>query len=190
VTLTPTLALVLTLAACAGASNQASPAPVDDRTASAAAFASIADVFAHPRCMNCHPAGDSPLVGDDSHPHLMEVTRGDDGRGVLTILCANCHQRQNLVGERLPPGAPDWRLPPASSKMVFQGRTPGELCRQILDPAHNGGHTADEILHHLTDDALVKWGWSPGEGRTPAPRTHAEFAARATEWIRLGGACP
>jgi hypothetical protein len=29
-----------------------------------------------PRCMNCHPAGDVPLQGDDSHIHTMLPQRG------------------------------------------------------------------------------------------------------------------
>ena len=35
----------------------------------------------HPRCMNCHPSGDVPLQGDDSHLHVQNVKRGDDGQG-------------------------------------------------------------------------------------------------------------
>ena len=36
---------------------------------SRAAFLAAYKVFMHPRCMNCHPKGDAPLQGDDSHVH-------------------------------------------------------------------------------------------------------------------------
>src|SRR5258706_10489455 len=44
------------------------------------AFLEAYKVFMHPRCMNCHPSGDAPLQGDDSHIHLQNVTRGPDGK--------------------------------------------------------------------------------------------------------------
>src|SRR5262245_10196620 len=34
-----------------------------------AAFTEAFKVFSHPRCVNCHPAGDAPLQGEDSRPH-------------------------------------------------------------------------------------------------------------------------
>src|SRR5438445_602908 len=48
--------------------------------AAAAAFEAMLPVLRHPRCMNCHSAGDFPRQGDDSHPHAMNVRRGLDGR--------------------------------------------------------------------------------------------------------------
>src|SRR5688572_11603649 len=48
---------------------------------SAQAFIKAYRVFMHPRCMNCHPVGDAPLQGDDSHIHAQNVTRGPDGKG-------------------------------------------------------------------------------------------------------------
>jgi len=47
--------------------------------ASAAAFEAMLPVLHHPRCMNCHSAGDFPRQGDDSHPHAMNVRRGPKG---------------------------------------------------------------------------------------------------------------
>ncbi|WP_207515316.1 hypothetical protein [Longitalea luteola] len=40
---------------------------------SKAAFAEAYAVFMHPRCMNCHPSGDVPLQGDDSHLHIINA---------------------------------------------------------------------------------------------------------------------
>jgi hypothetical protein len=37
----------------------------DRASRSRAMFAEVAKVLTGPRCMNCHPAGDHPLQGDD-----------------------------------------------------------------------------------------------------------------------------
>jgi hypothetical protein len=140
--------------------------------------------------MNCHPAGDVPLQGDDSHPHAQNVRRGPDGKGKYALKCANCHQDANLPGPNMPPGNPNWRLPPPEMRMVFQGKTPGELARQLKDPKQNGNRSLEQLLHHLTEDGLVLGGWDPGDGRTKPPLTHAEFARKMREWIEKGAAEP
>ena len=86
--------------------KNAAPSRRDDAGARAA-FLAAYPVFMHPRCMNCHPAGDVPLQGDDSHPHAQNVKRGPDGRGKYALKCANCHQQSNLPGENMPPGNPN-----------------------------------------------------------------------------------
>src|SRR6202140_5726086 len=105
-----------------------------DANASRAAFLQIYRVLTSPRCQNCHPAGDAPLQGDDSHVHLQNVQRGPDGHGVTAMRCDTCHQTANLSGAHMPPGNPKWALTPPAEKMVFVGRSPAELCRQIKDP--------------------------------------------------------
>src|SRR5258705_3593633 len=47
-----------------------------------AAFETVRSVLQSPRCVNCHPAGDVPLQGDDSHLHEPPIRRGPEGRGV------------------------------------------------------------------------------------------------------------
>jgi cytochrome c5 len=163
--------------------------PRDDE-ASRAAFLEGYKVLMHPRCMNCHPAGDVPLQGDDSHPHAQNVRRGPDGKGKYALKCANCHQDANLPGLNMPPGNPNWHLPPPEMRMVFQGKTPGELARQLKDPKQNGNRSLEQLLHHLTEDGLVLGGWDPGDGRTKPPLTHAEFARKMREWIEKGAAEP
>src|SRR6266404_5354274 len=69
-----------------------------DANASRAAFLQIYRVLTSPRCQNCHPAGDAPLQGDDSHVHLQNVTRGKDGRGVYGMRCDTCHQSNESSG--------------------------------------------------------------------------------------------
>jgi hypothetical protein len=161
-----------------------------DDAAAKAAFKEAYKVFLHPRCMNCHPSGDVPLQGDDSRPHTQNVQRGPDGKGKFALKCGNCHQEANLAGENMPPGNPNWHLPPPEMKMVFQGKTVGELADQLKDPKRNGGKTLEQILHHVAEDKLVLAGWEPGDGRTKPPLSHAEFVAKMREWVEKGAASP
>ena len=109
-----------------------------DSIASVNAFMQVYQVLKSPRCMNCHPAGDIPLQGDDSHLHTMSPIRGEEGKGVYAMKCSNCHQPTNSPGLNTPPGNPKWALPPADMKMVFEGRSPRELALQIMDYKRNG----------------------------------------------------
>jgi hypothetical protein len=161
-----------------------------DAAASRAAFLEAYKVLTHPRCMNCHPSGDRPLQGDDSHAHSQNVQRGADGKGKYALKCANCHQLANLPGENMPPGNPNWHLPPPQMRMVFQGKSPAELARQLKDPKLNGGKTLEQLLHHVTEDKLVLGGWEPGDGRTRPPLSHAEFVRKMREWVEKGAAVP
>ena len=161
-----------------------------DEAASRAAFLDAYKVFMHPRCMNCHPAGNAPLQGDDSHLHAQNVQRGSDGKGLYALKCANCHQEKNLPGANMPPGNLTWHLPPANMPMVFQGKTPGELARQLKDPKQNGGKTLEEIIHHVSEDKLVGWGWQPGDGRSKPPLSREEFVQKIRDWIDSGAAAP
>ena len=156
---------------------------------SKAAFIEAYKVFMHPRCMNCHPAGDVPLQGDDSRLHAQGVKRGKDGKGLFAMKCSNCHQPANTPGENMPPGNPNWHLPPANMKMVFQGKTPAQLAAQFKDPKLSG-KTLKELLHHVEEDKLVLGGWDPGDGRTTPPLSHEEFVAKVKEWIEKGAAVP
>src|ERR1700750_1479763 len=77
-----------------------------DSVASVQAFMDVYKVLMSPRCMNCHPAGDRPLQGNDSHIHIMNVQRGKDGKGLYALKCSNCHQPTNVAGLHTPPGNP------------------------------------------------------------------------------------
>ncbi len=163
-------------------------APRDD-AAAAAAFEAIIPVLHHPRCMNCHSRGDFPRQGDDSHRHTMDVRRGPDGDGIAAVKCSSCHQEHNLEGAHMPPGTPEWHLPPPGMPMIWEGRTDGELCELFKDPTQNGGRDVDGIVEHMSTP-LVLWGWHPGDGRTPVPMPQEEFLARVKEWAAKGAACP
>ena len=127
------------------------------------AFLEAYKIFMHPRCMNCHPAGDVPLQGDDSHLHAQGVKRGKDGKGLYAMKCKNCHQDANLIGDNLPPGHPNWHLPPANRKMVFEGKSPRQLAMGFKDAKFTGFNTMDKFLHHIEHDGLVKHSFTYGE---------------------------
>ena len=86
------------------------------------------------------------------------------------------------------PGHPKWHLAPAS--MAWAGKSLGEICRQIKDPARNGGLDMPALLKHMAEDTLVGWAWAPGGKRTPAPGTQAAFGATMRAWAETGAVCP
>lgn len=159
-------------------------------SASVAAFEAIVSVLRNPRCVNCHSTGDFPRQGDDGHAHAMNVRRGPDGKGVTAEKCSTCHQEHNLGEEHLPPGAPNWRLPPADMPMIWGGLTDRQICEQLKDPARNGHRSVERIREHMSEDKLVAWGWDPGPGRAGVPMPKDEFVAKVNAWISGGAACP
>ncbi|MBC7775434.1 MAG: hypothetical protein H7246_08345 [Phycisphaerae bacterium] len=169
--------------------NDTSEAIKNDSIKSVKAFMQVYTVLMSPRCMNCHPSGDVPLQGDDSHLHTMSPQRGKDGKGVTAMKCANCHQATNTPGLHTPPGHPNWHLPPADMKMVFQGRTPHQLAKQLIDPEQNGHKSKEQLIAHATD-ALVLAAWNPGEGRSLPPMSHEAFAKAWVTWIKNGAYAP
>ena len=160
-----------------------------DSVESVKAFMQVYGVLMSPRCMNCHPSGDVPLQGDDSHLHTMLPKRGKDGKGLYAMKCTNCHQPENTLGIHTPPGNPDWHLPPADMKMIFQGRTPNQLAKQLIDPKRNGNKDTKKLIEHADDD-LVLAGWNPGEGRTLPPISHAAFKKAWITWLTKGAHAP
>ena len=163
------------------------------KDAGIAAFETVKAVFQHPRCQNCHIPGDAPLFGDGgARPHAMSVVRGPDGNGAPGLTCATCHGAANppdAWGAGMPPGAPNWKLPPPQHKMVFIGLSSGDLCRLVKDPAKNGGKNFDALIKHVADDKLVAWGWNPGIGRDAVPIAHDEFVSKFKEWVAAGAPC-
>jgi hypothetical protein len=159
----------------------------DPAQRSAALFAEAAKVLTHPRCMNCHPAGDRPRQGDLRRPHQPPVFRGEDGFGLPALRCPVCHQQANVDAGRVP-GNPIWHLAPG--EMGWEGKTVGEICAQIKDPKRNGNRSLDEIVHHVGTDHLVGWAWAPGAGRQSAPGTQAQTGALLAEWVKSGAVCP
>lgn len=165
-------------------------APIADKSErSRAIFVEASRVMLHPRCKNCHPAGDTPMQGEANVaiPHDPPVLRGEDNQGLPGLRCDGCHQDRNLELQRVP-GAPKWQLAPR--EMAWFDKNPHLLCEQIKDPARNGKKTLAQIVEHSGHDELVAWGWQPGHGREPAPGTQAQFGALMDAWVKEGAVCP
>jgi hypothetical protein len=152
-----------------------------------ALFDEASRVLLHPRCVNCHVSGDSPAQGSSLARHEPPVVRGPSDRGVIGMECGGCHQDRNLELSRVP-GAPDWRLPPRV--MAWVGRTPAQLCEQLVDRERNGGRSLAQVIDHVGHDPFVAWGWQPGADRPAAPGSQPEFAALMAAWVENGATCP
>jgi cytochrome c5 len=159
----------------------------DKTERSQALFAEAGKVITHPRCVNCHPASNRPLQGNDSHPHQPLVVRGEDGLGAIGMRCTTCHGPANFDPGGVP-GHPLWHVAPI--EMAWAGKTLGEICAQIKDPKRNGGKSMEQLIEHMSDDTLVGWGWAPGGNREPAPGTQKEFGQLIRAWAETGAACP
>lgn len=159
----------------------------EDRVKSVALFQEAAKVFRHPRCMNCHPAGDQPTQGHDLHVHLMNVQRGAKDHGATALQCSACHGTENNKFSQVP-GAPKWALAPKS--MGWQGLNDAQLCRALKDPRKNHGMTMEQFIKHNAEDELVAWGWNPGAGREPVPGTQQQFGRLVADWVASGAHCP
>lgn len=159
----------------------------DKAERSAALFEEAGKVLLHPRCINCHPAGDTPLQGEGGQVHEPRVERGSGGHGRVGLRCSTCHERANFDPGRVP-GAPSWHLAPAS--MAWEGLSLGEICAGLKDRAKNGDRSVREIVAHMTEDPLVAWAWEPGADREPAPGPREVFGELIRAWASAGAVCP
>lgn len=155
-------------------------------------FATMMKVISHKRCVNCHPAGNRPRQGEDSHIHYFNVQRGEDGHGLAAVQCSTCHQAENNLISGVP-GAPHWHLAPRS--MGWEGMTTIEIATAMVDPARNGGRSIADIEKHLTEDQLVLWAFEPGlkangETREMPPVSKAEFIQAVKDWVAAGAPIP
>ena len=168
--------------------------PVVDQATGLAAWQDIYEVFAHPRCANCHVEDDHPRWSGPHYGapriHALNVMRGVDGSGFGNpgLRCTTCHFASNSNVLYGPPGAPAWHLAPV--EMAWFGKSSAAICAQIKDPERNGGRTIAEVAEHVRDDALVAWGWAPGPGREPAPGSAEETFAAIERWDAAGAPCP
>jgi hypothetical protein len=187
--------------ACSPASPQPAPASLKQPSEfqsianpaerSLAIFAEIGKVLTHPRCMNCHPSGEHPLQGADHHEHRPPVWRSDTGS--YGTPCGECHTEKNVTLHEAAtyksiPGQPRWGVAPLS--MAWEGKSLGEICRQLKDTARNGGRDLALLQEHVARDDLVAWGWTPGPGREPAPGTQEAAGQLVQAWIDSGAECP
>ncbi len=169
-----------------------SPSPSPTQTEGEEAYEKVMAVLSHKRCVNCHPSGDRPRQGEDSHIHNFNVQRGPDNHGMAAVKCQTCHQEENnnLSGV---PGAPEWHLAPL--KMKWEGLTKAEIARSILNPENNGGRSLEEPVHHLTEHPLVLWAWEPGLDAAGNPREKPpvpvdEYIEAVKIWAAAGTPIP
>jgi hypothetical protein len=163
----------------------------NQRERSRAIFGEIGKLLTNPRCMNCHPAGDHPLQGNDQREHIPPVWRGETGH--LATNCAGCHTERNVTLHEAAsyqsiPGQPRWGVAPLS--MAWEGRSLGDICRQLKDVNLNGGRDLALLQEHVAKDDLVAWAWNPGEGREPAPGNQQLAGQLVQAWIDSGAECP
>jgi hypothetical protein len=163
----------------------------DAKGRSRAIFGEIGKLLTNPRCMNCHPASEHPLQGADQHEHIPPVWRGEDGHYATN--CSGCHTERNVTLHEAAsyqsiPGNPRWGVAPSS--MAWEGKSLGEICRQLKDVSRNGGRDLAMLQEHVAKDDLVAWGWSPGAGREPAPGSQEAAGKLFQAWIDSGAECP
>lgn len=164
---------------------------VDRAARSRAIFNEVGKLIANPRCMNCHPAGDRPLQGNDQHEHMPPVWRAESGH--FEVPCSECHSSQNTTlyegaNYQSIPGHPRWGFAPLS--MSWQYKSPREICLQIKDVQLNGGRDLVALQEHIAKDDLVGWAWNPNKGREPAPGTQEQAGRPFQTWIDSGAECP
>ncbi|CAM1364700.1 hypothetical protein [Tenacibaculum xiamenense] len=156
------------------------------------AFNKMMDVLTHKRCVNCHPSDNVPKQGEDSHPHYFGMTRGENNMGYQATKCTTCHQNENNNFSGVP-GAPEWSLAPQS--MHWEGLSRVEIAKSMLNRENNGNRSHEEVMHHLTEHALVLWAWTPGVNANGIPREQPpvpkdEYIKAVKKWFKNGAIIP
>lgn len=178
------------------------PASVAQETDdAAAAWSRISEVVTHPRCANCHVGAEGrPIWSGPSYEkayglekggwmhHGMFIHGGESRIGAENVPCSTCHMEENSDVAHGPPGAHVWLLPPV--EMEWFGKSGAEICRQLKDPAQNGGRSLEAVADHIARDDLVHWGWKPGGTREPAPYSREQIAADLRVWAGANAPCP
>ena len=173
------------------------PTAAQSRADGLAAWQRVYSVLTHPRCINCHTATNYPQQGDDRHPHLFNVVRGQSGGGVPAFTCAACHQLANADTTGVP-GARDWHLAPLSMQWqdVRDEIMPtAVVCRAVTNRSKNHNLDGPGLLKHHDEEPLVLWAFQPGlrsDGtpRSLPPLSHADFVAATRTWVGAGMPCP
>ena len=131
------------------------------------------------------PSGGRAADANRSHDaaHAVRGAR-PDGHGAPGLPCNACHHAANYAESGVP-GHPKWHLAPAS--MAWAGKSLGEICRQIKDPARNGGldMPAPAAAHGRGHSGRLGLGARAASAR-PAPGTQAEFGATMRAWAETG----
>ena len=151
----------------------------DTAARSAAIFTELGKVLTHPRCLNCHPAGDRPRQGDVSRLHQPPVERGADGFGLPALRCPICHGQANFDPAGMP-GNPIWHLAPR--EMAWEGKTLGEIVPRSRIPR---AMATDPSTRSSSISARTIWSVGLGRPDTAGGRLPARRRKQA-RWSRRG----
>ena len=170
------------------------------RDAGLEAWERIHAVVSHPRCVNCHtdarnlPMWSGPEFSED-RPHGMNIHADDSRIGAETLPCQTCHvtsTRPNTVPHAAPHAGMEWRLAPV--EFLWFGVPGADICKQIRDPARNGGRDGKGLVEHILHDAsekgFITWGFDPGAGREAAPGGMQAHLDDTLAWVAAGMPCP
>src|SRR4051812_17974705 len=150
----------------------------DTAARSAAIFTELGKVLTHPRCLNCHPAGDRPRQGDMSRLHQPPVERGADGHGLPALRCPICHGQANFDPAGMP-GNPIWHLAPR--EMAWEGKT---LARSAPRSRIPRAMETDPSTRSLSISARTIWSVGPGHPATAGARLPVRRRKRARSSTR------
>jgi len=79
--------------------------------------------------------------------------------------------------------------------MAWEPLSAKTICRDLTNPARNGGRSLAQLANHFAHERLVLWAWSPGVNhtgatRSPPPLSHDQFMTVVRRWISSGAVCP
>ena len=160
-----------------------------------AAFETVRAVLQHPRCQNCHPAGDAPLQGDDGPRARAEraarARRARHGRRASARRATARRTRPSSYGAHIPPGvATGWHMPPPEEKMVFVGVRAARAVRADQGPGaqrRQGHGRAAHAPRRSARDLGLEPGLRPRAGVHAVAQT---FLAAWETWAAAGAPCP
>lgn len=107
----------------------------DEAARSVAFFEETGRVLQHPRCVNFHPGGDSPLQNIAMTPHQRPVVRGQGGMGARGMMCGTCHGPANVEIVAQAEGSP--RSPAIRPGISRRWRWPGRAGRSVRSAARS-----------------------------------------------------
>ena len=166
----------------------------DQAERSRALFNEVAKVVTHPRCMNCHPAGEHPTQGNDQHEHMPPTCAARPASASPGVLLGLPHREELHAGRHRRDATRAFRAIRAGSSRRSRWRGRASRSARSASSSRTRSATAARslaLLHeHFAKDDLVAWGWAPGEGREPAPGTQQQLGELAQAWIDTGAECP
>ncbi len=160
----------------------------NQRARSVALFQEAGKVIQHPRCVNCHPAGDRPTQTDRMRPHQPLVVRGADGHGRAGNGLHDLPSRDEFRCREV--------AGPSRTGISPRPRWLGRAARSARFARRSRTRSATAARtwrRSFTTWLRIRWSVGagrPGQGRTPAPGTQAEFGALIKAWAASGAHCP